>query len=466
MGWKSQKRIEKFMEIIETIKNKGFEYATKSHLSLGIFDFDGVGIELKQKVKERQFDSDPEFFKNAKVKLKEEIYSDKNSKLSHPLKLLLKSSARGGIDELSQIVIAKGPIKKPEYGLREEKNKLKSGTVVASSLLDGLKPEEYFVSCYGTRGSLIDKKLGVGDAGYFTRKLVEVTHGEYITEKDCWVNKNSRDKCMALPVHVSSNPLVDPIKNAKTLYSLLVGRVLAKNIEINKKVYKTGLIINPDIAEDIAGYMTSQKPTSKIFIRSPLTCLAKNGLCKCCYGWDLSTQKPVSLDTRIGVIAAQSIGEPGTQLAMETFHKGGVVGTEETAENLNSVEKILEGKNKQVKEFKKKIKSKSSTFEEQMILLRNIINTLRDIFGKSRDINSKHFEVLIRQLLTPKGNYPKNIISLTQATQSTPGWLSRISFEQLRPTIREMVLSGKNDYLQGLKENIILGKLLPWIRKI
>jgi len=195
-----------------------------------------------------------------------------------------------------------------------------------SNFREGLTIFEYVTSARGSRKGLTDSALKTADAGYLTRRLVDVSHDVIIRQDDCGT-KNG--------IEISKDNRENSFANR------VIGRVSLKNIKIGSKiVLKAGEVITPKLAEKLA----ADVKTTSVEIRSPLTCESNHGMCAQCYGWDFSTRKIVEIGVPVGVIAAQSIGEPGTQLTMRVKHSGGIVGLDVT-QGLPRVEEIFEARN-------------------------------------------------------------------------------------------------------------------------
>jgi len=347
------------VEVLDELKKLGFKYATKSGLTFAISDM--PEIPEKEKLLKEAEEEVKGFNLLAEDKTigEEERYIDVietrmrvieqiGEKVSHylslvpfnPLYMMWKSGARGSADQLRQIVGIRGLMARsiretyrrelwdevfkrglnisPEV-IRQYFYPLSGGRLrgrigeepIRSSFKDGLTTPEYFLSTSGGRKGLVDTALKTAYAGYLTRKLIAVAQNVIITEKDCGTIDG-----IAMKPLIKEGKVIEPLKRR------ILGRVTASPV-IDSSTGETIIGANEEITEEIADKI-EQAGLQEVIVRSPLTCQAKWGICQRCYGWDLATHKLVSLGEAVGVIAAQSIGEPGTQLTLRTFHTGGI----------------------------------------------------------------------------------------------------------------------------------------------
>jgi DNA-directed RNA polymerase subunit beta' len=324
--------------VLDNLKQLGFTYATKSGISMSINDIEeppGKVNILKQAEKKisviedqynRGFITEGERYENAV-----ETWLDATDKISEDIKLSLdpyggvsimaNSGARGNISQLTQMVGMRGLMTNP------------SGKIIdfpiKSSFRDGLSPMEYFISTHGARKGLADTALRTSESGYLTRRLVDVAQDVMVMEEDCgthdgiWISRD--DEASYLPPFEER---IDGYLVAADIIASDTGEIIvSRNEELNKNRIK--LIVDAGI--------------TRVCIRSPLTCQTRFGICQCCYGREFSSRKIIKLRAAVGIIAAQSIGEPGTQLTLRTFHTGGVVGTDITT-GLPRVAELLEAR--------------------------------------------------------------------------------------------------------------------------
>ena len=345
ISWLLRKSGEKItVDFLEALKEVGFHQATVAGVSLGVDDLviptqkaffisqakADVSLCQQQSLsgnvtsveKSQQLIST--WNQTSETLRKTAVQNFKNTNQVNPVYMMAFSGARGNISQVRQLVALRGLMADPQGGILE--------FPIQSNFREGLTITEYLISCYGARKGLVDTALRTATSGYLTRRLVDAAQHVLISIKDC-----KTDKGIRLP--------------RKNLEQNLIGRVLAKDIEINTSfTLKKNQVISPKLSQVIANYVKQTKfveiktiveeqddknqITKKEFtiredlrfnlVRSPLTCQANNSLCQLCYGWNLAHGTLVTLGEAVGVIAAQSIGEPGTQLTMRTFHTGGV----------------------------------------------------------------------------------------------------------------------------------------------
>lgn len=309
------------LRLLENLKQIGFFYSTKSGLSIGLED-------LQLKLKKSQLYNLSEFeiqqieFHHQKSNLTKleyfhqlvEIWAKTNEQLKariinnfqlknqlNPLFLMAFSGARGNISQVRQLVGMRGLMSDPKGQILD--------FPIRSNFREGLTLTEYIISCYGARKGIVDTALRTATSGYLTRRLVDVAQHVIVEKQDCQT---------FYPIWIGN--LLSGKKILLSLKQRLIGRVLAKKLEIQQ--LKIRFSKNNEITVSMASLLASE--FIKIPIRSPLTCISSNSICQYCYGWNLGTESIVSLGEAVGVLAAQSIGEPGTQLTMRTFHTGGV----------------------------------------------------------------------------------------------------------------------------------------------
>jgi DNA-directed RNA polymerase subunit beta' len=356
----------KTTKLIDKLKNIGFQCATESGISLGINDLKipeskEILLEhtekkikkfensLKKGEKDEAQLSDKyvELWNQTNEIMKEEILNNiREIDLLNPVYMILVSGARGNISQIKQLVGIRG--------LMVDSQGTIINTAIKNNLKEGLSTIEYFISCYGARKGLIDTSLKTANTGYLTRKLVYATQNQIILQSNCNTKK--------LDIIITNK------KNYKETIKKIIGRTLGKNIVIK----------NVNIAikgQDICNYIAKKLiKIKKFYIRSPLTCNLNNGLCQLCYGWDLARNKLVELGENVGIIAAQSIGEPGTQLTMRTFHTGGIFSSQSAKTILSKYNgKIFYNAKEGVKIIKTKYKEKLflTLKEKNLIITKN-----------------------------------------------------------------------------------------------
>ena len=448
----------------------------------------------------------------------------------NPIYMMVKSGARGNMNQLRQIAGMRG-LMASTTGKAVE-------IPIKSSFADGLDALEYFISAHGARKGLSDTALRTADSGYLTRRLVDVSQDIIVREHDC-----GTDEGYVVYDIKDGNQIIEKMQER------LVGRFAVNNVyhpETKELIVDTDTMINEKIADDIV-----EAGIEKLEVRSVLGCHSKRGVCQKCYGMGLARRDLVSIGESVGIVAAQSIGEPGTQLTMRTIHSGGVAGVADITQGLPRVEELFEARKPKglaiiteiagkvkIKETKKKKEvivtsgddsrtytipfgSKMKVKDGDMVemaqpLIEGSVNPgeLLEIKGpegvfeylisevqkvyrnQGVDINDKHVEVIARQMLKKvrvednadtdmfpgalidmyefadknkqaieNGKRPATgkrvLLGITKASLATDSFLSAASFQETTRVLTEAAVKGKVDDLIGLKENVIIGKLIP-----
>jgi len=309
----------KTAELANNLKNLGYKYATKSGTTISIHDLD-VPKAKKQLLKEAQDEIEESTRRYLKGEITEverytkviDTWSETTAKLTekvvenfnrlNPVYMMAFSGARGNLSQVSQLVGMRGLMADAQGQIID--------LPIKSNFKEGLSCTEYVISSYGARKGLVDTALKTADSGYLTRRLVDVAQDVIIREEDCHT-----EKYINLTAITDGEDVIVPLEDR------LLGRTIAEDIvdtEGNVLVTKNTTVDRDDLEK-----IKSVAPKS-VKVRSTLTCELEYGICQKCYGWSMTTQKPVDIGEAIGIIAAQSIGEPGTQLTMRTFHTGGV----------------------------------------------------------------------------------------------------------------------------------------------
>ena len=539
--------LDRTAELLDYIKSTGYKYCTTAGMTVSIDDVkvpDEKAADLAEAQKEvdkvtmqftRGFITDNERYANV-IKIWEKATDkvadamQKNFDNLNPIFMMSKSGARGNISQLRQVA-----------GMRGLMASTTGKTVeipIKSSFREGLDSLEYFISAHGARKGLSDTALRTADSGYLTRRLVDVSQDLIIREDDCGTAKG-------LEVYA----IKDGNQVIEGLQERLVGRFPLNEI----KDPKTGEVLaTPDkfITEKVAKKIV-ESGIEKVTVRSPLNCKTKHGICAKCYGMSLATRELITIGEAVGTIAAQSIGEPGTQLTMRTIHSGGVAGVADITQGLPRVEELfearkpkglaiiseIEGTIKISEEKKKKevtvvgkdnAKTYSIPFGSKLCVAEgdnievgdpitegsinpNEILTIKGPEGvheylvqeiqkvyrnQGVDINDKHIEVIARQMLKKvrvedngdsqllpgslvdindlenineelekegkkKATGKRILLGITKAALATDSFLSAASFQETTKVLTEAAIKGKTDDLIGLKENVIIGKLIP-----
>jgi len=538
--------------MLDKIKEMGFKYSTLCAVTASVFDMvipkerdillneaNKAELELDKlhkrgliSVAERKAEFN-KIWKEAAAKIKRAVVDSMDT--FNPIKMLAVSKARGNEDQIQQLSGIRGLIGTT------------SGTTVdmpiKTSYREGLSPLQYFLSCRGGRKGLADTSLKTADAGYMTRRLVDVSQDVIIKEMDCFEALGEKPKDMVVTSIVNNGTEVDKLDDR------IMGRFSVEAI-LNPKTKEVIVEANTMISPAQAKAVVAAGITS-VNIRTALTCRSKHGVCAKCYGRNMSSNSLVNIGEAVGVIAAQSIGEPGTQLTMKTFQTGGVVTAADITKGLPRVEELFEARKPKglaiisevtgkvsVKEVEKlfevtvkaadgnvvytlpygsvlKVKNGDSVepgsqLIEGSIYPNDILRTkgvkgvqeylLREVLSVYREqgvtINAKHLEVIIRQMLRrvkiesagnttmlpgdivdifkyetendrvlKEGGVPavakRLILGITAAALSTDSFLSAASFQETSRVLTDAAVRGKTDPLAGLKENVIIGKLIP-----
>ena len=535
--------------MIDDIKNMGFKYSTLASVSFSIYDIPNLKgrdeiIEEADKVARQNDDLFMQGFMN---------YSDKRSKNMavwdktsnelvdltaksvdkfNSLNIILQSGARGNLGQYRQI--------SGMLGIMDAINNI-SDVPVKSNYRRGLSALEYYSAARASRKQLMDTALKTADSGYLTRRLVDIAQDTTVTEEDCFANLGEPVKGMEVAEIRHGGTVIE------SLFNRIVGRYTSAPVvhpKTKKVICGEDQFITDELAQEIV-----DAGIEKVAIRTLLTCKAKNGVCAKCYGRDMSTNDIVHVGEAVGVIAAQSIGEPGTQLVLRTFHSGGVASSDITT-GLPRVEEIFEARNPKgaavicevggkvtVNQIDKRyeVVVKGSTEESYILPFGSVLkvktgdvvtpgtpltdgplnprdvlvtkgvkavqeyllNEVLEVYkSQSVSINAKHLEIIIKQMLRKvkvenpgdtdllpgalvdirvaeeanlktlqEGGVPatirRELQGITKASLTTESFLSAASFQESSNVLTEAALKGKVDHLVGLKENIIIGKMIP-----
>ena len=559
---------ENTVKLIDKIKNLGFKYATKSGLSWGMDDVkipdakkgliekgDKDIDEIREQYEEGLLTENERRIKSI------EVWNDIKSKISQeipntigeesPVAYMINSGARSNWAVITQMGGMKGLVVNPSGETIE--------LPIKSSFKEGFNVLEYFISTHGTRKGMADTALRTSTAGYLTRRLVDVAQDVIIHEKDCHDTEGTE---------VIADEHLDI---GRTISMRLRGRTALKDIK-NPKTKKVIVKANSQISKENVEEIEKAE-IERVWIRSIVNCKAKRGICQTCYGYDLGKNKLVDIGQAVGIVTAQAIGEPGTQLTMRTFHSGGVAGKDIT-QGLPRVEEIFEarspkgkaiisevdGKVKDIEEtkdsrvihikFKPEIEEvvdkekvedvKSYTIDKDTSILvkkgelitagqqlveghvdihelfelreikevqRYIIKEVQQVYtSQGEGIDDKHIEIIIRQMLSRvriknmgdtnlligdivekaqlteannkiKAENKENkgvtdkikdpalaeqlLLGITKASLTTESFLSAASFQETARVLIGAAVTGKEDKLRGLKENVIIGRLIP-----
>ena len=539
-------------EMLDKLKDLGFYYSTIAGITVSMSDVETSKnkdkiVEESQKLvdkinkqykrglitEEERFTKVIETWNSAKDQVQSELEEIANSDIDNPIFMMMHSKARGNISNFTQVAGMRGIMAKPD-GTPVE-------IPILSNFKEGLSVAEFFLSTHGARKGSADTALKTADSGYLTRRLVDVAQDMIIKEEDCGTDQG-------VVVRAFMNEKTGTV--IESLRDRIVGRFANKKVidPNTKKVLVDRLeMITESIADKIIN-----AGIEEVEIRTILTCGTENGLCQKCYGRNLATGNLVEIGEAVGVMAAQSIGEPGTQLTMRTFHTGGVAGGEDITQGLPRVQELFEARNPKGKatiaeidgkvtkikedhgKYKISVTNKLETKEHisnygaklcvekdqevvcgerltegaispkellavtdpittQEYILKEVQNTYR---SQGVDISDKHIEVIARRMISKirivesgdtkflpgslvnfseftegnksaiiKGQKPALgkpvLLGITKASLETDSFLSAASFQETTRILTDAAIKGKVDKLEGLKENVIIGKLIP-----
>jgi DNA-directed RNA polymerase subunit beta' len=537
---------------LDNLKSTGFYWATRSGVTIAIDDVVTPpnktdilsGYERRADKVQRDYDRGLITDDERRQELIEiwnlataEVAKDMEAAFpkTNPIWMMINSGARGNPLQLRQIAGMRGLVSNP-----------KGETIprpIKSSFREGLSVVEYFISTHGARKGLADTALRTADSGYLTRRLVDVAQDVIVREEDCGTDRT-------IPFRVADKMADGSLVKPPTSETALIGRTIAEDVVVD------GTVIFPADTDlsDVVITRLVEAGVEEVRTRSALVCEAKIGVCAACYGRSLATGKRVDVGEAVGIIAAQSIGEPGTQLTMRTFHTGGVAGADIT-HGLPRVQELFEARipkgvapisevagRVKIEETEKsrkivivpddgtdeigypvsmRARLKEGVFDgahvevgQQLIegainpheVLRilgpravqlHLVHEVQEVYrSQGVSIHDKHIEIIVRQMLkrvnileagdtellpgdlverplfeqtnrsvvaeggTPAAGRPV-LMGITKASLATESWLSAASFQETTRVLTEAAMHSKSDSLLGLKENVIIGKLIP-----
>ncbi|EIT84064.1 DNA-directed RNA polymerase subunit beta' [Fictibacillus macauensis ZFHKF-1] len=540
-------KITETSKMLDRMKDLGFKYSTKAGITVGVSDIvvlpekqgildiaeDKVTTVTKQFrrgliTEDERYERVIAIWSQAKDEIQQKLMLTLDKR--NPIFMMSDSGARGNASNFTQLAGMRGLMANPAGKIIE--------LPIKSSFREGLTVLEYFISTHGARKGLADTALKTADSGYLTRRLVDVAQDVIVREDDC-----GTDRGLKVAAIKEGNEVIE------NLYERLVGRTSYKTIthpETNDVIVSK----NEQITEDMAAAIVDAG-IEEVTLRSVFTCDTRHGVCKRCYGRNLATGSDVEVGEAVGIIAAQSIGEPGTQLTMRTFHTGGVAGDDIT-QGLPRIQELFEARNPKgqaiISELEGTVISVNESKEKREILVQGEIETrtytvpygsrikvaegeqvtaghvltegsidpkelikvkgaegvqeylLREVQKVYRmqgvEIGDKHVEVMVRQMLRKvriidaghtdvlpgalldihvftdvnrkvllQGGIPATgrpvLLGITKASLETESFLSAASFQETTRVLTDAAIKGKRDELLGLKENVIIGKLIP-----
>ena len=537
--------------MLDKMKDLGFKFSTLSGISIGIGDI----VESKTKpevLKEannmvnqinkqfkrglitdrERYEKVVETWNDAKNKIASELTQVIKEEKENPISMMIDSGARGNLSNLNQMSGMRGLMMKPTGEAVE--------IPITSSFTEGANVSEFFLATHGARKGAVDTALKTADAGYLTRRLVDVAHDIIVKEEDCG---SEQGVVVEAFVNDKDNTMVESLRDR------IVGRYTNKKIlnpETKEVMYEKDTYITEQIADKIIAAGITKVP-----IRTILTCKTEHGVCKKCYGRNLATGSIVEIGEAVGIMAAQSIGEPGTQLTMRTINSGGVAGDDIT-QGLPRVQELFEARNPKGKANIAEITGKITKIEEDggkfIINVTNDAETREHVTNYSAklavelnqdvkagqrlthgaispkellvvtdpitvqqyilleiqkvyrsqgvDISDKHVEVMAKRMISKikivnsgdtlflpgtlvninkfsevnkeliiQGKRPATgrpvLLGITKASLETDSFLSAASFQETTRILTDAAIHGRVDHLNGLKENVIIGKLIP-----
>lgn len=543
-------------QILDRVKSLGYKYSTRGGISIGIFDM--VVPDIKEQYlqeAEKRIDfikrqhqrglMNEEGRREASIKVWVEttdaITKALENSLSeyNPINIMSKSGARGSMAQIKQLA-----------GMRGNMSATSGRTIeipIKSNLREGMNVLEFFISSHGARKALSDTALKTADSGYLTRRLVDVAQDIIVYEDDC-----GTEECFEV-TEITAGGKGESRRILKTLRDRIMGRYIGKDVldpETGEVIASRNTLVTSEVADriEIAGIKA-------VHIRSVLTCCAKHGVCAKCYGLNLANAEPVIIGEAVGIMAAQSIGEPGTQLTMRTFHTGGIAtSNDDITQGLPRVEELFEARRPKGQAVMAEIDGTISIADSATKRKREITITASDgvaityqvgygaqllvdngdfikagdlitdgsinphdimkvsgVIGVQRyiiaevvkvymnngvEINDKHIEIITRQMMRkvridfpgetmlPTGSLvdiydfqdanaeaevagkqiaegSRILLGITKASLATDSFLSAASFQETTRVLTDAAVKGKKDKLIGLKENVIIGNLIP-----
>ena len=537
--------------MLDKLKDLGFKYSTIAGISISMSDVitssikEDVINDTQEKVdkvqkqfarglitEEERHNTVVDLWNKAVDTVSKDLEDVAKKDTKNPILMMMNSGARGSISQFTQLSGMRGLMAKPNGETIE--------IPIKSNLMEGVDVTEFFLGAHGGRKGTADTALKTADSGYLTRRLVEVVQDVIVREADCGTMAG-----------VDVGDLLDDNGEViEPMIERIVGRYTATKV-IDPETKKTIIERNEYITDSI-GKKIVNAGIKKIKIRSALACNSANGVCQHCYGRNLATGNPVEIGEAVGIMAAQSIGEPGTQLTLRTFHNGGVASGEDITQGLPRVEELFEARNPKGKATIAEISGKVTKIEENnakyKITVTNdvetrehstnynaklcvekgsvvkagdkltygsispkellavtdpitaqqyIVKEIQKVYkSQGVDVSDKHIEIIAKRMISKvkvldsgdtnlvaglsvslrefadtnkpvllEGKVPATglpiMLGITKASLETDSFLSAASFQETTRVLTESAIKGKVDMLRGLKENVIIGKLIP-----
>ncbi|WP_278768582.1 DNA-directed RNA polymerase subunit beta' [Limosilactobacillus mucosae] len=543
-------KVTKTSQFLDRIKDLGYYESTISGVTVGIADITDLKekpaiienahkqVALVTKQFRRGLITDDERYErvigiwnDAKDEVQNKLIEHMD--IHNPINMMSDSGARGNISNFTQLAGMRGLMAAPNGKIME--------LPVLSNFREGLSVLEMFLSSHGARKGMTDTALKTANSGYLTRRLVDVAQDVVVREKDC-----GTDRGLDVAAITEGNEMIEP------LYDRILGRYTTKSVfdpETGEKICDKNVLVDEEMAQKIV-----DAGVKKVTIRSAFTCNTEHGVCERCYGRNAATGDKVEAGEAVGTVAAQSIGEPGTQLTLRNFHTGGVAGNDDITQGLPRVQEIVEARNPKGKATISEVTGEVQSIEEnpaertkdvtiagendtrtytlpitarlkveegdyihrgmqlnegsidpkELIRVRDVLSTETYLLAEVQkvyrmqgiDLLDKHVEIMIRQMMRKvrvmdpgdtdllpgelmdisqfrdanrdtlvAGNIPATsrpvILGITKAALETNSFLSAASFQETTRVLTDAAIRGKNDPLVGLKENVIIGKLIP-----
>jgi DNA-directed RNA polymerase subunit beta' len=538
-------------QTLDSLKNNGFHYATRAGVTIGIEDVTtpttkGAILDEHEKraqkvesqykkgiiTNDERLQELIEIWTQATDEVKDAMESQFT--VTNPIFMMAHSGARGNIMQIRQLAGMRGLVANPKGEIIPRP--------IKSNFREGLSVLEYFISTHGARKGLADTALRTADSGYLTRRLVDVAQEVIIREDDCGTDRS-------VPTAANVRRPDGSVVRYAHVDTSLFGRVLAEDVKVDgKKIASAGDELSDELAEKVV-----ESGVEEVRTRSVITCEAEVGVCAMCYGRSLATGRTVDIGEAVGIIAAQSIGEPGTQLTMRTFHTGGIAG-EDITHGLPRVVELFEARKPkgeaQITELSGEVKVEDDeekhvrritvtsddgdmveypvSFRARLTvasgdrvevgqqltegsvnphdilrvkgplaLQRHLVEEVQQVYrSQGVTIHDKHIELIARQMLRKvhilepgdsgflpgdlvnrrafedrnsdlleSGGSPASarpvLLGITKASLATDSWLSAASFQETTRVLTDAAIAGRSDPLLGLKENVIIGKLIP-----
>ena len=538
--------------MLDKLKDLGFKYSTKSGITMSVFDVmttdkkEAIIEDGKKKVEavtkqykrglitdDERYEKVVEIWNSATDQVQQELAVIAKENKDNPVFVMMDSGARGSMGQFGQMAGMRGLIAKPNGKAVE--------IPITSNFKEGMSVSEYFLSAHGNRKGIVDTALKTANSGYLARRLVDVVQDVVVKEEDCGTIQGVTVKAF---INDKDGSVIESLRNR------IVGRFTNKKV-IDPKTKDVIIDKNEYITENIADKIINAG-IEEVEIRTTLTCKTHDGVCKKCYGRNLATNNIVEIGEAVGIMAAQSIGEPGTQLTMRTFHSGGVASEEDITQGLPRVEEVFEARTPKIKatvaevggeitnienqsgKYKITIKNDKETHEQTTnygvkirvqvgdkvkpgdmlndgsiapkellavtdpITVQNyVIQEVQKVYASQGvDISDKHIEMIARKMINRirivdkgdtdmlvgkvvslhefregnnkvllEGKKPATgrpiLLGITKASLETDSFLSAASFQETTRVLTDAAIKGKLDELKGLKENVIIGKLIP-----